>query len=84
MKGVNIALVQNLFVTSNTGAVRTFKKPLHIIQTDGCDACSLNSYDIDFEIPLGIVTDSSAIGTVVANYYTIEITALTGGFFSTN
>lgn len=43
---VNIALVQNVFVTSNSGAVRTFKKPLHVIRTDGCDPLSVNSYDI--------------------------------------
>ena len=47
IKSVNIALVQNVFVTSNSGAVRTFKKPIYVIQTDGCPALSVNSYDIE-------------------------------------
>lgn len=84
IKGVNVALVQNLFMTANSGAVRTIKKPLHVVRTDGCPPLSNNSYDIAFEIPINLITDSTAIGTIVANYYTVELTALTGGCFSSN
>lgn len=81
---MNIALVQNIFVASNSGAVRTFKKPLHVVRSDGCNALSVNSYDLSLDIPIGIIMDSTAIGTIVGNYYTVELTALTGGWFSSN
>ena len=64
--------------------MRTFKKPLHVLKTDGCAPLSTNSYDLALEVPIGPIIDSTAIGTIVGNYYTVELTAVTGGWFSSN
>jgi len=79
IKDVLFDLVQNLFVTANCGATRTFKRVRKSMKSDGTQGNSKNSYTLSFTIEPGDIEAPTAIGTIVANFYTLEVTARVPG-----
>lgn len=77
---VLVDLVQNLFVTANCGATRTFKRVKKAIKSDGVQSNGTNAYALPIVIQPEDIEAPSAIGTIVANYYTLEVTARVPGF----
>lgn len=79
MTNVLVELVQNLFLTANCGATRTFKRIRKAIVSDGAMPNGTNAYALPFAIEPMEVDAPTAIGTIVANFYTIEVTARAPG-----
>lgn len=79
IKDVLFDLVQNLFVTANCGATRIFKRVRKSMKSDGTQGNSKNSYTLSFTIEPRDIEAPTAIGTIVANFYTLEVTARVPG-----
>jgi hypothetical protein len=50
VKDVLVALVQNMFVTANCGATRTFRRVRKTIHSDGAAPNSPNAYNLILQI----------------------------------
>lgn len=78
-----IELVQHIFVSSNSGVNRTYTQPiLSQAVTRNIPKGQTSKFTHDFKIPN--VEHQTAIGTLVANHYRLEISPYLGAVSSNN
>lgn len=81
--GMLVDLVQNIFVCSNTGVNRTLQNSVHE------EKIQLNipkggTQVVKHTMKIQAHQNQTAIGTLVANHYRIEVSPITGYFTSEN
>jgi hypothetical protein len=74
LNGVIVKLVQYTFISANNGVSRTYKKVIHehkVSRTVGKG----QKRDMDYKLTVPTVNHQTAISTLVANYFRIEVVA---------
>ena len=67
-------LVQYTFISANNGTSRTYKKVIHS-HTISKSVGKGEKRELHYQMSIPTVSHQTAIGTLVANYYRLEITA---------
>ena len=70
-KKVNIKLFSHLFAESNSGVARTWTTELSAASTQSVPAGKQNNMPLSLQIPT--IVNPTAIGTILANYYTVDV-----------
>lgn len=74
-------LVQYTFISANNGVSRTYKHTIYSHKI-GKRTQKGDTNDFAHNMPIPVVSHQTAISTLVANYYQIEVTASMGMFSS--
>lgn len=73
---IEVQLIKNVFMQHNNGAVRLKKKRMSRVRVKGVRSRHYEKQNVQV---MALAEESTAIGTIVANYYTVEAKAVMQG-----
>jgi hypothetical protein len=73
---MEIQFIKNMFMQTNNGSVKLRKKRMNRVRARGVRARQYDQIQVQMQ---GQAEQSTAIGTIVANYYTVRVRAVLDG-----